>query len=100
MKDETYQGYTNHATWVVSLWLDNTQTAYKLYQAICEQPLDKATKAYILSEVVRMMVISQEGMSVGTRGDNWGAGIAGDWRTDEDIEQVNWLEVIDGCEAA
>lgn len=37
-----YNGYTNYETWVVCLWIDNTEGDYRYWREIAEEALESA----------------------------------------------------------
>lgn len=93
---ETYQGWTNHATWVVSLWLDSTETAYKNLQMLVsmgKQPMH--VKADNLRDWVTLSVRNNGSKGLDSQGSNWAAGIKSDLADDESLADVNWTEIIE-----
>jgi len=43
MTDATYQGWTNHSTWAVALWLDNDQGSYNYWREQAREAYRNAT---------------------------------------------------------
>lgn len=43
---EGYQGWTNHETWVVNLWIGNDEVTYRVMQNLDLDTAEKAKKFY------------------------------------------------------
>lgn len=41
-KDETYNGWTNHSTWCVKLWMDNEEASYRYWKEVTRHTWDNA----------------------------------------------------------
>jgi hypothetical protein len=54
-KKETYQGWANHATWAVSLWLNNEKGSYQELVSILKRQKDNYKAADQIKEWVEEM---------------------------------------------
>lgn len=94
---DTYNGWKNHATWVVNLWLTNTEGAYKSLQEILtsasESDFDKAKE---LEDFVTEVVVLEKGNKLDSRGERWGVGIREDFNgsINRNLNMVDWLEIV------
>lgn len=99
---EKFQGWSNHATWVVNLWLTNTRSAYDMLQSIITDGSDSDFKKAVKLEnrVLKAIVdadLYENGrlIPVDSQGNNWPVGIVNDLIDGEDkLTNVNWLEII------
>ena len=78
MDTETYNGWTNRATWLVALWLDNE---YELYTAVRDMPVINATtlKKFVKGHALKVC-----------------RGFRDDMKTVK-ISDVNWDEIVKDC---
>jgi len=81
--ETSYQGWTNRATWSVSLWLNNEEGMYNHMRAITMGEGEDYEKGDELQEFVEALVGvgSLEGLAADL------LGIA--------LEQVNWREIVE-----
>lgn len=107
MKADNFQGYTNHATWVVNLWLTNTPQAYdSLREIVTDRVFFKTLndKVETLREYVTRNIIKTplyengEQIQLDAKGENWPLGIVRDFDEDDNIKDVNWAEIIENQE--
>lgn len=80
-----YNGWTNHETWLVNLWITNSQSGY---QTLCEamELADSVARAEWLEEQIRTAY-----MEIGS---HIGACMWSDLLT-LSIGRVNWLEIVE-----
>lgn len=81
---DEYNGHQNYYTWVVSLWLNETEASYHTMLAMASQ----ASSRYDLSQMIKAAV-SRTNPSDDT---------AGMWNdiTTHVLDQVDWLGIADG----
>ena len=85
MRDKTYNGWTNYATWNVPLWVDNE---YSLYTIRCD--LLKIAVGPIDGEWVRSFInCYMNGTTPDLAGNDWEGGR---------IQDVNWEEIAEHWE--
>ena len=78
MDTESYNGWTNRATWLVALWLDNE---YELYTAVKSMPVINAAT---LKKFVKGYALN---VCPGFKDDMKNA----------NINDVNWDEIVKDC---
>ena len=78
MDTETYNGWTNRATWLVALWLDNE---YELYTGVKSMPVINAAtlKKFVKGYALKVC-----------------PGFKDDMKTVK-ISDVNWDEIVKDC---
>lgn len=85
MTDNTYNGWTNYATWNIPLWADND---YNLYMARCDWL--KRRKRPVTSGAVRWFFREyMGGTTPDLKGNKWEGGR---------IKDVNWKEIAEAWE--
>lgn len=80
-----YNGWTNHETWMVNLWITNTESSYRMLCEAMELP-DPASRANWLEEHVRDAYMQICG--------SIGACMWSDLLT-LSVGRVNWLEIVE-----
>jgi len=50
MDREKYNGWTNHATWVVNLWLENEEWSYRFWRNVAAEMLATAEPTEVLTK--------------------------------------------------
>lgn len=79
----TYNGWTNHETWLASIWLGSEPSSYAILLEAKTQPGGANARAEWLSEQVRASFQTAEHASLFT--DLIQAG----------LHRINWLEIIE-----
>lgn len=80
----TYNGWTNHETWCVNLWLSNDEWAYDECRSLIARSTTDYDARQVLREYTEQLVL----------GDNPGASLATDLLISS-LESVDWQEIVD-----
>lgn len=88
-----YQGWTNHATWLVKLWIDNDRPAYTTWRHITKEIWKKSRK----NKVFTRMEVARNELSRRLKHhfENNMPSLKGFWQDllQGAIEEVNWVEI-------
>lgn len=82
-ENEKYNGWSNHETWLVNLWLTNDESSYNTLLEAIELPVSTAGAEW-LEEEVRWALSEQTGSAC-----LWGDLL------NLSIDRVNWVEVVE-----
>lgn len=80
---EQYNGWTNHETWLMNLWLTNDESSYSVLLEALALPAPTASAEW-LEEEVRWALSEQTGSAC-----VWSDLLA------LSISRVNWLEIVE-----
>lgn len=98
--DDGYNGWANHATWVVALWLNNS---YGAYQSLCEimdnKKWSNTDKAFELRSFVGDIIEIEKDLQLDNRGERWGVGIRQDFHDHENLKDVHWIDIVEAHES-
>ena len=80
----TYNGWTNHETWLVNLWFNENQFSYQILRNICKQDVDSYLNAAELENLVQDQFEEEFESS-----DMWRDLMS------SSLSKVNWVEIIE-----